>query len=87
MTESGRRRRRLRGMMENKNVRKSGWAVLATSVVSAVTYDLKQPNSIIRGLVKAGYEKLTDLSGQRKKLEDISDRVRILKDETQSAIE
>lgn len=78
MHESDGRRRRLRGMMNNKGVQRSGWMLLATSVISAVTYDMKQPDSIIRGLVQRGRQKLLDYRRSKELTENISDRVTIL---------
>ncbi len=67
----GGRRFRLRG---NKAVRNSGLTLLATSIVSAITYDLKQPDSIVRGLIGSGYRALKSLAAPRRG-QDVSDLV------------
>lgn len=79
-----RRRKRLRGMLAGKTGKTIGFTSIAAPIIGYVVNDLKKPNSIIRDLVGGVVRKLLPAKSEKPEAIDITDRVEIIEDGSDS---
>ncbi len=70
----GRVRARVRGGLSSKTGRAVGVTSLLTPIAGYIIHDLQKPNSMIRQLSKAAFEKVVSLTKRPKQLVDISNK-------------